>query len=179
MSGWSTNLRPGVVSCPPQDAPTGADPFAWQTVQVEQKATAAIRRAAARNNAGWCATVCRSHGIASTVTDAAWYSLGRTPPYYPDAVTLRPDATPAHFLDRIDATSPGCSVKDSFATLDLTPDGFAELFTAQWIHRSAHLPAPPTPVLTVRRVSTAAELHDWQVAWHGDDSRSTSSDRPC
>ncbi|MFY1655555.1 hypothetical protein ACN27J_32305 [Solwaraspora sp. WMMB762] len=87
-----------------------------------------MRSAAACNNAGWCAAVSRSHGCPDTVDDAAWCSARRTPPYYPDAVTLRPDATPADILDRIDTTSPGCSVKDSFATLDLTPDGFVELF---------------------------------------------------
>lgn len=138
--------------------------------EIEQSA---MRSAAACNNAGWCAAVSRSHGCPDTVDDAAWCSARRTPPYYPDAVTLRPDATPADILDRIDTTSPGCSVKDSFATLDLTPDGFVELFTAEWIHRPAGLPAPASTaltVLTVRQVTTAAELHDWQSAWHGEDT---------
>ncbi|WFE27486.1 hypothetical protein O7623_30445 [Solwaraspora sp. WMMD791] len=140
---------------------------------MDPSTTAAMRSAAACNNAAWCAAVSRSHGCPDTVDDAAWCSARRTPPYYPDAVTLRPDATPADLLGRIDTTSPGCSVKDSFATLDLGPDGFVELFTADWIHRPAGLPVPTTPtltVLTVRQVTTAAELHEWQAAWHGDDS---------
>src|SRR5271168_1742973 len=95
---------------------------------------ASIRAAAARNNAAWCASVCRSHGIAGTFGETAWWSSRRTPPYYPDAITLRHDAAPAHFLSGIDTTSPGCSVKNSFAALDLASSGFAELFTAQWIH---------------------------------------------
>lgn len=135
---------------------------------MDPRATASIRRAAARNNAAWCAAVSRSHGCPDTVDDAAWCSARRTPPYYPDAVTLRPDATPADLLGRIDTTTPGCSVKDSFATLGLGPDGFVELFTAEWIHRPAGPPVPTTPALTVRRVTTAAALHDWQAAWHGD-----------
>ncbi|MDG4769945.1 hypothetical protein [Solwaraspora sp. WMMD792] len=138
--------------------------------EVEQSG---MRSAAARNNAAWCAAVSRSHGCPDTVDDAAWCSARRTPPYYPDAVTLRPDATPADILARIDTTPPGCSVKDSFASLDLGPYGFVELFTAQWIHRQAGLPAPAEPaltVLTVRQVTTAAELHDWQAAWHGEDT---------
>jgi hypothetical protein len=126
-------------------------------------------RAAARNNAEWCASLCRSHGIPGAFGETAWTSARRTPPYYPDVVTLRDDAVPGDFLPGIDTESPGCSVKDSFATLDLTPHGFAELFTAQWIHRPAGLPAPETPGLRGERVTTAARLHDWQTAWHGGD----------
>lgn len=91
----------------------------------------------------------------------------RTPPYYPDAITLRHDAAPADFLPEIDTWSPGCSVKDSFATLDLTSSGFAELFAAQWIHRQAGLAAPAAPALRSARVCTAAQLRDWQAAWDG------------
>ncbi|WP_239135543.1 hypothetical protein [Actinoplanes derwentensis] len=43
-------------------------------------------------------------------------------------------------LDGIDI-GPGCSVKDSFADLDLAPRGFEALFDATWIWR------PPDPVL--------------------------------
>jgi hypothetical protein len=126
-----------------------------------------VRAAAARNNADWCASVCRSHGIPGTFGETAWWSSRRTPPYYPDAITLHRDARPADFLPQIDTTSPGCSVKDSFAALDLTPGGFAELFTAQWIHRPVELPAPAAPALRTTRVSTVAQLRDWQAAWHG------------
>ncbi|MGW0063193.1 hypothetical protein ACWDTT_25085 [Streptosporangium sandarakinum] len=99
--------------------------------------TTFIRVAAARNNADWCASVCRSHGIPNTFSETAWHSARRTPPYYPDAVTLHPDAVPTDFLSEIDTASPGCSIKDSFAALDLTSDGFVKFFTAQWIHRPA------------------------------------------
>lgn len=121
-------------------------------------------RAAARNNADWCAAVCRSHGIPGTFGEMAWCSAHRTPPYYPDAVTLDQDAVPGDFLLKIDTASPGYSVKDSFAALDLTAHGFTELFTAQWIHRHA---APPTSALRAERVCTAAQLQRWQTAWYG------------
>ncbi|MEV5240084.1 hypothetical protein AB0K89_13385 [Streptomyces cinnamoneus] len=131
--------------------------------------TTSVRAAAARNNADWCASVCRSHGIPNTFGETAWHSDRRTPPYYPDAVTLHPDAVPADFLPGIDTATPGCSVKDSFAALDLTADGFVELFTAQWIHRPAGTPTGATPPLRTEPVTTAARLHDWQTAWHGGD----------
>jgi hypothetical protein len=130
-------------------------------------AETAIIRAAARTNAEWCAAVCRSHGIPSVLGERAWWSTRRSPPCYPDAVTLRDDAMPADFLPEMDTVSPGCSVKDGFAAVDLTPDGFTELFTARWIHRPAELPPPRTPGLRTERVSTAAGLRDWQAAWHG------------
>ncbi|WP_203819738.1 hypothetical protein [Paractinoplanes ferrugineus] len=123
--------------------------------------------AAARNNADWCAAVGDSHGLAHTFSEKAWRSSDRTPPYYPDAVTLQPDAAPADFLSEIDTASPGCSVKDSFAALDLVPYGFVELFTAQWIHRRPELAAPSKPNLRAERISTAAQLRIWQTAWHG------------
>jgi hypothetical protein len=135
---------------------------------VASSETFGLRAAAVRNNANWCASVCRSHGIPNIFGEMAWRSACRTPPYYPDVVTLHPDAVPIDFLPEID-TSPGCSIKDSFAAHDLTSHGFVELFTAQWIHRPAGLRAPATPVLRAARVSTATELRAWQTAWHGDD----------
>jgi hypothetical protein len=128
-----------------------------------------LRAAAARNNAEWCAAVCRSHGIPEAFGAFAWTSSGRPPLYYPDAVTLRPDTVPADFLPAIDAARPGCSVKDSFASLDLTGYGFRALFDAQWIHRPAGIPVPAAvPGLRAAQVPVG-RLGAWQAAWHGDD----------
>lgn len=121
---------------------------------------------AARNNADWCAAVCRTHGIRGTFGPAAWTSARRTPPYYPDAVTLRGDARATDILPRIDTTR-GCSVKDSFATLDLAAEGFVPLLTAEWIHRPAGRLVEPTPEPRVELVRTAEELVAWQAFWHG------------
>ncbi|WP_410577652.1 hypothetical protein [Amycolatopsis sp. lyj-108] len=93
---------------------------------------------AARVNAHWCDVVCRT----GTFTRHVWKSAHRTPPLYPDAVTLAPDATVSEVLDGID-TSPGCSVKDSFACLDLSQAGFEVLFEATWITRTAQVPLEP------------------------------------
>lgn len=93
---------------------------------------------AARVNARWCDVVCRT----GTFTTRVWKSPIRTPPLYPDAVTLAPDATAAEVLDGID-TSPGCAVKDSFACLDLAREGFEVLFEATWIARMADVPLEP------------------------------------
>ena len=45
---------------------------------------------AAHNNAQWCDLVARSHGVVCTTDAAAWTAATRTPPFYPDAVTLSP-----------------------------------------------------------------------------------------
>ncbi|SDY68081.1 hypothetical protein SAMN05421504_106363 [Amycolatopsis xylanica] len=85
---------------------------------------------AVHNNARWCDLVCRANANPGEFTSLAWTAKSRTPLYYPDAVTLDPAATAADVLPGIDVSS-GCSIKDSFATLDL--EGFEVLFTATWI----------------------------------------------
>ncbi|WP_380228109.1 hypothetical protein [Jeongeupia naejangsanensis] len=131
---------------------------------------------AARNNAQWCDAVCRAHGLDSALDGDVWASPRRTPPYYPDAVTLNPTASEASVLARIDTGNPGCSVKDSFARLDLAPAGFEILFDAQWTHRpanaSAGMPAATTSAIPLewRRISSATGLADWEAAWGGTES---------
>ncbi|MFD9573659.1 hypothetical protein ACFWBI_27950 [Streptomyces sp. NPDC059982] len=127
----------------------------------------ALLLAAARNNAEWCAAVSRGGAFSGS----GWSSPRRTPPLYPDAVSLTPEASAAQVLEGIDTSSPGCSVKDSFAVLDLAPAGFEVLFEAQWIHR----PAGPASAATAvgpewSAVRTAEELDAWEAAWDGEES---------
>ncbi|PJN20621.1 hypothetical protein CG724_02275 [Streptomyces sp. CB02120-2] len=128
--------------------------------------TEELLRSAARNNAEWCAAVTREGGF----TETAWASARRTPPYYPDAVTLTRDAPAAALLAAVDTAGPGCSVKDSFAALDLGPAGFGVLFEAQWIHRAPAPPPAAAPSLRWTRVAAAGELAAWERAWDGEES---------
>ncbi|WUC17365.1 hypothetical protein OG256_46445 [Streptomyces sp. NBC_00564] len=125
-------------------------------------------RAAARNNAEWCAAMCRSHGVAGEFGLQAWAAPVRTPLYYPDAVTLAPNSDPLALAARIDASSPGASVKDSFADLDLTGIGFQVLFEAQWMHRPPGAPAI-TSDLAWSVAGTPDTLHAWACAWDDGD----------
>jgi len=121
--------------------------------------------AGARNNAEWCDIVCQSHGITTQFDEALWVSVHRSPPMYPDAVTLKTDVRAEDVLRRVDG-SVGCSVKDSFASLDLAPAGFRVLFEAEWIQRA---PAPPQDAVGEpdwQVVRTADELRVWGAA-HG------------
>lgn len=97
--------------------------------------TACDAVAAAADNARWCDLVCRSAALPTATDDARWWTARRTPPGYPDAVTLRPGVPASAVLDGIDA-GPGASVKDSFADLDLRPAGFEVLFDATWLGSS-------------------------------------------
>jgi hypothetical protein len=125
-----------------------------------------VRAAAARNNAEWCAAVFRTHGINSQFHEKAWCSDGPVPPYYPNAVSLTPDARPTDLLSYLHP-GPGTSIKDSFAHLDLRDQGFVELFDATWVYRLA-LADPATTVLHTEKVSTPTALAQWVKAWSQD-----------
>ncbi len=121
---------------------------------------------AAENNAAWCDAVARTHGIVGAFAPDAWTAPERTPPLHPDAVTLGPDVDPRSLLARID-TSPGASVKDSFATLDLAPHGFTVLFDATWISLTAGFGSLHGDTATLARVD-ASMFPAWEATWRGD-----------
>ncbi|MEU8619794.1 hypothetical protein [Streptomyces sp. NPDC048623] len=131
---------------------------------------------AVRNNADWCAVMCRAHGLTGTFGPRAWTSPRRAPLYYPDAVTLAEDATAADVLTGVDRAAPGASVKDSYARLDLAAEGLRLLFDAQWIHRPA--PAARPAAEGWRPVRTAAELAAWSLAWSDGDPDEAALFRP-
>jgi hypothetical protein len=89
---------------------------------------------AVRENAAWCDLVCRLHRFTPEGDGRLWWSARRTPDLVPDAVTLVPDVSVLDVLGRIN-DSVGASVKDSFATLDLTDQGWTVLFDATWVAR--------------------------------------------
>jgi hypothetical protein len=120
-------------------------------------------RAAARNNAEWCDAFCRTHGIAGHFRADSWSSPVRTPPLYPDAVTLLPEVAIEQLLSGID-TSEGGSVKDSFADLDLTSAGFRPLFRAEWLHRAPRH-ATTTDGSGWAMLTTEQQLAEWESAW--------------
>jgi hypothetical protein len=121
-------------------------------------------QAAVADNARWCDLIARSHGLQTRCDQVAWTCRSRTPPFYPDAVTLVARPHLPALLDRVDA-SPGCSVKDSFGVLDLGPYGFRILFDADWIARPAAQPVPTPGGPGWQRVVRPAELAQWEDAW--------------
>ena len=122
--------------------------------------------AAARNNAEWCDLVCRTHGATTYVDAAAWTSATRTPLYYPDAVTVAAEVSVVDLLARIDSTA-GCSIKDSYATIDPRPFGFRVLFDAEWIVSDQRL-AHPSGGRRWERLRRRDDLEKWEAAWQGN-----------
>lgn len=118
---------------------------------------------AARNNAGWCDTICRLHGIVGEFGADAWTSATRTPTHYPDAVTLRRSVDPGSLLDGLDSSA-GCSVKDCFADLDLGSWGFDTLFEALWLVRHRDPGVPPRSPAQWSPVRDQATLTSWELA---------------
>lgn len=119
---------------------------------------------AAANNAAWCTSMCRAHGSETHQDLQRWWSTSRTPLYYPDVVTLDPATTGVDVLQGVD-TSAGCSVKDSFSTLDLTSAGFRLWFEATWIHLPAASRTAPQSRLRGAVVSDRTALQQWQRVW--------------
>jgi hypothetical protein len=124
----------------------------------------ALLRAAVANNAGWCDAVCRSHGYPGEFTARTWLSSRHAVPFYPNAITLSPDAATA---DTQAARDPDLAygVKDSFACLDLAPAGLAPLFDADWIAWDPAQGRRPPAGLDWETADDAAALARWEAAW--------------
>ena len=128
---------------------------------------------AARNNAIWCDTVCRAHGIPGEFHAQLWLSRQPVPRFYPNAVTfanpVAGSAQLAHMQQLLGESLPASAgVKDSFCTLELAPLGFQKLFEATWLWRESR-PQLDRAVAQVDwfRVRDADELGEWELAWNG------------
>lgn len=118
--------------------------------------------AAVQNNASWCALVCRSRGLPTVSSDRLWVAPEGSPRLYPDAITLAPGLTAGEVLRDVRVRA-GCSVKDSFADLELGPHGFVELFQASWVFREA-ASVQSRPRLRWGVITTEDELTRWSAA---------------
>jgi hypothetical protein len=138
--------------------------------------TAGAARAAAmaaRNNAAWCHAVCSAHGALPRFEDTLWVNpTRRSPPYYPNLITLDPAADSATVANELDALArrDGCAgfgVKDSFDRLDLSARGFVPLFEAAWVLKPASPRAGPALRSRLRwsLAGDAAALAAWETAW--------------
>jgi hypothetical protein len=128
---------------------------------------------AAYNNAHWCHTVCRAHGIPGEFQKHLWLNHSPVPHFYPNAVTLSGIEGVAEQLAAIQALiAEGrldrLAVKDSFCALDLAPLGFQLLFEATWLWRAPNSPEPSAEMNGIQWciVRQPAELARWETAWN-------------
>jgi hypothetical protein len=128
---------------------------------------------AAYNNAIWCNTICRAHGIPGEFYDQLWLSRQPVPRFYPNAVifALPPGMKQLIQIQKFLAEAlPGsAAVKDSFCRLELGPLAFRLLFEATWLWRAAGLEKPVGGLADCdwAIVRDAAELDSWETAWNG------------
>ena len=123
----------------------------------------ALVRAAARNNAEWCAAVCRSHGIGSRFADDCWVADADPPLFYPRLVSLTADPDRLeHAICDVRRRKAGVwAVKDSFAVLKTGPDR-EKLFDAVWYAR----PGAATMIAGRAAVVESTDaLTQWVAAW--------------
>jgi hypothetical protein len=118
-------------------------------------------RLAVGNNARWCDLVCRAAQIATSWQNEFWVARQPSPRFYPEAITLREKLAPAALIDEL--PSGRCSIKDSFADLNLAHDGFEELFDTWWIYRDPS--AVPARADSWTVVDTAEDFAEWIEAW--------------
>jgi hypothetical protein len=136
---------------------------------------------AARNNAIWCDSICRAHGVSGEFHEAVWLNRHPVPRFYPNLVTLTHQrhaaAQLAYVQDLVASGLAGTwAVKDSFCELNLDALGFQLLFEATWLWQ-----APTAPIPNGRghgnqwvRLQDESELAKWETAWIGAPTGSSS-----
>lgn len=127
---------------------------------------------AARNNAEWCAAVWKAHGLPVERAHGLWFCVEETPQFYPNVVTVDPDAdlqAQTRFIQDLARQSAfEFSVKDSFACLRLAEAGLEQLFSATWLWREPIGAPALRDDVRWRRVE-APDLKHWERAWRGGE----------
>jgi len=140
---------------------------------------------AVANNAMWCDTICRAHGIPGEFRDEVWFNRHSVPRFYPNVVTLHAQDGAAAQLASIQAVAAtglpgGWGVKDSFCSLDLNALGFQPLFEANWLWREPYQPLPCRAASDLRWawIKDEPELARWETAWSGSQTSDILTRRP-
>lgn len=121
----------------------------------------AILKAAIEANAVWCDAVCVGHELKTRWSSDFWVCEDRPPVYYPDLITLSPEADP------MTAGKAATSIKDSYDRLMLDPPYF-KLFSAQWYMASpAGLTGEADESVETQTMCTVSELSAWSKNWGG------------
>ncbi|UMG93811.1 hypothetical protein [Nocardioides sp. TF02-7] len=121
-------------------------------------------RAAVATSRQWYDEVHALHHRPALVEDDVWRT-GRPLPWHSQVVTLAPTVGAGHVLAAFEGDEG--SVADSFARLDLRPQGFDVLFEARWLHRDPPAAPPPLPdgwsvVRSAGVLAEWADRHDYR-----------------
>jgi len=127
------------------------------------------------NNVRWYQAMFKAHGLTNEADEMVWLSHEYPPPFHSNLVVLSPQASRTNIgtyvlkLETI-PRPPGWSLKDSFARLDLSSCGFAQLFEAHWMWCDPLGPETRTTSANLdwAPIATGPELTEWENAWWGD-----------
>ncbi len=115
------------------------------------------------DNVEWCDLVCRSVDVSTGRSDSLWWTDDDdAPPLYPDVITTVADVSYEALALVLD-DRPTCTVKDSFAALDLSGDGFVVMFDATWVVRAAGVPEMADPGWDL--MVEPDDLTAWEDGW--------------
>ncbi len=121
-----------------------------------------LARQAAHNNADLCSAIMAAHRVRTQRDSAAFLCLDPPPPFYPEMITLDPNAH--HTCDTHARTKH--TVKDSFASLDADALGLHVAIEATWIWCASKPAEMPTNWV---HITSASDLSVWHQAWRGGD----------
>lgn len=138
-------------------------------MRIQKNRNFELLKKAVLNNAAWCDAVCRSHGIPSEMIDSLWIARAKTPPFYPNAVTLTNDNEEGQIKEIESLMKMGIKgeigIKDSFAALDLSSLGFTILFESEWIFRPGDAPRLTAQGAVEWKKIDTSLLAQWEEAW--------------
>ena len=124
---------------------------------------------AVSNNVSWYRAQFEAHRLADDLDGKVWWSRALPPPFHSNLVVLsaatsRDDV--ATYVRSLQDTprAKGWSIKDSYASVDLSGLGFREMFGAEWGWRDA-APLPPSDGPAWRHVTREADRAEWEEAW--------------
>lgn len=118
---------------------------------------------AAHNNADWYCTMFDLHELQYARTDVAFLSNDTPPNFHSWMTTLAPQEKKAQrLLIKQNAYRDSFVVKDSFDSLDLAEEGFAEYFSASWIFADSIQEIDTAGWV---RIESVKKLLLWEAAW--------------
>ena len=121
------------------------------------------------NNISWCSKICGLHGSQGERTDELWTNRHKSPPYYPNIITAKPDCQTIVLAAVEKCRQVGITgtwgIKDSFGDLDLTGHGFVKAIDGNWFVRKPLAPMYSSSIDW--RIVRESELDHWVSAWHG------------
>lgn len=119
------------------------------------------------NHVAWCAAIAHQLGVPTDRTPYAWVALATMPPFYPNLITLEPNAAIDAEVTELEARlDTGRGIEDSFVNPSLDESGFGIGLRGEWCAlQSSPVMASEFLRLKVSIVQIRGELEQWTTVW--------------